>query len=147
MSHLPANHALRGLYRTTAFLAAAALAAFGIIGYLSTSDREFFSRDGERVLGLTTNPAFAVLTFAVGVLVLLGLLIGRNLDVRVNITLGSLLLVVATAMLALLRTDVNVLAFSVTNVNVYYVIGLVLITAGLYSSTRPAPHVPDVPRN
>ncbi len=147
MSHLPANHALRGLYRTTAFLSGAALAAYGVIGYLSTSDREFFSRDSERVLGLTTNPACAVLAFVVGVLVLLGVLIGRNVDVRVDITLGILLLIVATVMLALLRTDGNVLAFSITNVNVYYVIGLVLITAGLYSSTDPALRVVSVSRN
>ncbi len=141
MSHLPANHALRGLYRVTVFFTAVALVVFGTVGYLSTSDREFFSQENERVLGLTMNPAGATLTFVVGVLALLGVLIGRNVDVRVDITLGSLLLVVATVMLALLRTDGNVLAFSITNVNVYYVIGLVLITAGLYSSTTPAPRV------
>ncbi|MGH3545655.1 MAG: DUF4383 domain-containing protein [Mycobacteriales bacterium] len=147
MSHLPANHTLRGLYRTTAFLCAAALMGYGVIGYLRTSDREFFARESERVLGLTTNPAFAVLCFAAGLIVLLGVLIGRNVDVRVDIALGSVLLVVATVMLALLRTDSNVLAFSITNVNVYYVIGLVLITAGLYSSTTPGVRTPSVSRN
>lgn len=138
MSHLPANHQLRGLYRTVAFLIAIGLMVFGVIGYLSSNDQPVFSRQPQRVLGLTVNPAFAMLVLVVGVIVLVGVLIGHNVDVRLNIAVGTVLLLVATVALALLRTESNVLAFSVTNVNVFYVVGLLLITAGLYSSTTPA---------
>ncbi|PZS11880.1 MAG: DUF4383 domain-containing protein [Acidimicrobiales bacterium] len=147
MSHLPANHQLRGLYRTLAFLIAIGFVVLGVIGYLSTKDQSVFSRQPQRVLGLTVNPAFAVLVLAVGVVVLGGVLIGHNVDVRLNIAVGTALLLIATVALALLRTESNVLGFSVINVNVFYVAGLLLITAGLYSSTTPAVRTPSVSRN
>jgi len=147
MSHLPANHSLRGLYRTLAFLTGVAAVVYGAVGYFSTRDSEFFHREPERVWGVTTNPAFAVTLVGLGVLVLIGVVIGRNVDVTMNIVLGSVFIAIALVMLCLIRTDINVLAFSITNVNVSFIAGTVLITAGMYSATHPAPKLPEGKRN
>ncbi|HEX3732728.1 MAG TPA: DUF4383 domain-containing protein [Mycobacteriales bacterium] len=145
MSHLPANHSLRGLYRTLVLLISLGLIVFGVIGFLATRNRAFFSQEAERVWGMTTNPAFAVLSAVIGAILLLGLVLGRNIDVRVDIAVGIALLVLGTVMLALLRTPNNVLAFSVTNVNVAYALGMALITAGLYSATDKSVAQRDTP--
>jgi hypothetical protein len=58
--------------------------------------------------------------------------VGRNVDQFINYWGGLLFLVVPTAMLLLLRTDGNILNFSMATVIVSYVIGLVLFAAGLY---------------
>jgi hypothetical protein len=134
MSHLPVDHPLRGLYRGLALLSGVVLVVFGIAGYAKTSSMDFFAQPGERVLGLTTNPAFALLSVVVGGLVIAATAVGRNLDVAVNTVLGGVFMLAGLLMLCVLRTDLNFLAFSMTNVNVSFVIGLVLVTAGLYGN-------------
>lgn len=132
MAHLPVNHPLRGFYRGLVFLVGAGLLAFGIVGYTKTSDLEMFARDGERVFFLTTNPAFSIASIVAGAVVLLGVLIGRNLDAYLNIGLGVVFMLAGLAMLTLIRTDSNVLASSIANVNVSFVVGTLLATAGMY---------------
>ena len=134
MSHLPVDHHLRGLYRGLAILTGLALVVFGIAGFVETAGMNFFAQPGERVLWLTANPAFALLSVLVGAGVVAVTLIGRNLDVPANVGLGGVFMLSGLIMLCLLRTDLNFLAFSVANVNVSFVIGLVLITAGLYGT-------------
>ena len=46
-------------------------------------------------------------------------------------------LVAGTAMLALISTDLNVLNFAIETVIVSFVIGMVLLSAGLYGRSRP----------
>ena len=64
--------------------------------------------------------------------------IGRNLDVEADKYLGWGLLVAGTYEIAFSRTDANVLGFSISTVVVTYIVGLVLILAGLYSKVAPA---------
>jgi uncharacterized protein YacL len=144
MSHFPVDHPLRGLYRGLAFLIGLAIIAFGVVAYIQTSSYPFFGPDGERVLGLTANPGFAVLSVVVGLAITVVTLIGRNLDVAVNIVMGGGFILVGLVMLALLRTPLNFLAFSVTNVVVSFIIGLVLILAGLYGSVSRRSNAADI---
>jgi len=65
-------------------------------------------------------------------------LIGRNADTVVNTGAGWLMLVVGMAMLALLRTDANVFNFSIATCVVWFVLGMLLITASLYGRTGSA---------
>jgi hypothetical protein len=145
MSHFPVDHPLRGLYRGLALLAGALLTVFGVLGYVQTSDLDFFHQDGERVLGLSTNPAFSVLSILAGLVVLAANLLGRNVDVLVNRVVGGVFLVGGLFMLCVIRTGANFLASSITNANVSFVVGLILLAAGVYgtvSRTRtrvPAP--------
>jgi uncharacterized protein DUF4383 len=133
-SHIPVNHHLRPLYRTLAGLCGLYVLVFGIVGAVQTNDRGWFAREGVWVLGLRTNLAFSVLSVVVGALVLLGLLIGRNVDRTLNVLAGVTFLLAGMAMLVLLRTSANVLNFSVATCVVSFVIGLVVGTAGLYST-------------
>jgi uncharacterized membrane protein YoaK (UPF0700 family) len=134
MAHLPVDHPLRGLYRGAALLTGAGLTVFGVVGYARSASLPFFDQDGVRVFMLSTNRAFALLSIVVGLLVLVVTAIGRNLDVPANVALGGVFLLSGLVMLCVLRTGLNFLAFSVTNVNVSFVIGLILITAGLYGT-------------
>jgi uncharacterized membrane protein YczE len=133
--HLPVNHRFRGLYRFLAFLTGLYVLVFGITGALASRGHSAFSRDHIVALGLRTNLAFGVLSIVVGLLVLAGLVIGRNVDHVLNLVAGLAFLVVGMFMLGLLNTTLNVLNYSVATCVVSFVVGLVLFTAGSYSRT------------
>jgi hypothetical protein len=135
MSHIPVNHQLRPLYRVAAALTAGWLLVFGAVGLDRTQGADWFTRGRWSALGLPTNRAFAVASLGAGALVLLAVLVGRNLDRVVNLAAGGGFLLAGTAMLALVETDANVFNFTIETSIAAYVIGLILLTAGLYSKT------------
>src|SRR5262245_22662898 len=126
MSHIPVNHHLRPLYRVLAGLAAVYVIIFGVAGVVRTSDLSFFARAETSVLGLRTNLAFSVASVVVGVLILLALFVGRNVDKAVNLWFGIVFMAVGVGTLAVLHTDLNKLNFSLATVIVSFVIGMVL---------------------
>lgn len=133
MAHIPINHRLQPFYRAVAALCGLFVLVFGIVGYLQTRGMETFANaDLPRVLGLTTNPAFAMLSIAAGVVLVGAAVIGGNLARSINLAGGAVFAVAGMAMLALLRTDLNLLGFSITNVVVSFILGILLATAGLY---------------
>jgi Domain of unknown function (DUF4383) len=132
MAHIPVNHHLRQLYRTVAVLTGLYVLVFGIAGAVESAGSDFFDRGDIVALGLRTNMAFSVLSIVSGAVILGGVLLGRNIDQFINYWGGFLFLIVPTVMLLLLRTDGNILNFSITTVVVSYVIGMVLLAAGLY---------------
>ena len=132
--HSPVNHPLRPVYRALSVLAGAYLVIFGILGLFATGSAGLFAvGDTDPVLGQGTNLAWSIASIGAGAVVAACALMGRNLDVVADRYVGWALLVIATAMLALIRTEANILNFSIFTVVVTYVVGLVLITAGLYS--------------
>ena len=132
-SHNPLNHPLRPVYRLTAAVAGAYLTVFGAVAYSQTGDRPTFTQDHTAsVLGLHANRGFAEISVVVGVLVLLATLVGRNVDHWVDLLGGLGFMVVGGAMMALMRTDANVLGFTMATCIVSFVIGLVLFSAGMY---------------
>lgn len=133
MAHVPVNHHLRPLYRVLAGLTSLYILAFGIVGAIESAGSDLFDRGHIVALGLRTNMAFSILSIVVGLVLLGGLLVGRNIDQFINYWSGLLFLIVPTVMMALLRTDGNILNFSITTVVVSYIIGLILFAAGLYS--------------
>ena len=138
MSHLPRNHPLRAFYRFLAALAGAFCLAFGITGLINSSGHGFFEQDSVRALGLPTNSAFAVASIIVGSAVVVAALWGRNSDRWVNLVAGPIFLVAGLLMLSLLRTEANFFNFAVSTCVVSFVIGMVLLTAGLYGhATSP----------
>jgi hypothetical protein len=139
MAHIPVDHPLRGLYRAVATIIGFALVVVGVIGLVKTAGSvDFFATHGERVLGLTMNPAFAVLNILVGAAIAGAGLIGRNWDASLNLLGGIVFLLAGGVMLCVLRTDLNLLAFSITNVCVSFLIGTLLLTAGLYGRVSAA---------
>jgi hypothetical protein len=137
MAHNPVNHPLRPLYRALSALTGAYLVLFGIVGLIVTPGNGLFGQPDDRVLGQGANLFWSIISLILGVIVLIGVVIGRNLDVEINKYLGWGLLVVGSYELAASRTDANFLKFSIATVVVTYLIGLVLIVSGLYAKTAP----------
>jgi hypothetical protein len=137
MAHNPVNHPLRPLYRALSALSGIYLVLFGIVGIVVTSGSGLFGQPDDRVFGQGTNLFWSIISLILGAIVLAATAIGRNLDVEVDKYVGWGLLVVATYELATSRTDANFLKFTIATVIVTYIVGLVLITAGLYSKMAP----------
>jgi hypothetical protein len=141
LSHAPVNHPLRPVYRSIAAVAAAATIVLGGVGFVATSSHDYFGPSSATALGLGMNPGHGLLMAATGVLVLLALLVGRNVDQVLLLFLGAGLMAVGTFGLLVMRTDINFLNYRMPNVIVAYVIGTVLFAAGLYiKSGRAAAH-------
>jgi len=136
MLHLPINHHLRPLYRTLAGLAGLYVLVFGVLGFTRTRGLALFAQphnaDLPWVLGLRTNPAFAVLSILAGLAILIAAVVGRNLDHYVFLAAGVVFLLSGMAMMTLLQTDLNFLGFSMVNCVVSFILGLVTFAAGLY---------------
>jgi hypothetical protein len=135
MSHLPVNHPLRPFYRVLAAAAGLYILVFGAVGVVQTSSSSMFDRSELVALGLRTNLAFSLASVAAGAVILLAVFVGRNVDRIVNLWGGIAFMLVGLAMMALLRTDLNFLNFSMATVIVSFVIGLVLFIGGLYGRT------------
>jgi hypothetical protein len=133
MSHIPVNHPLRPVYRALAALAGLYILVFGIVGAVRAGGTPAFSQDHLYwVLGLRTNLGFAALSIAAGALLLLAAAVGRNVDRFVNLWGSVVFIAVGTVMLGLMRTNANVLGFSMVNCIVSFLLGSLLLTAGLY---------------
>lgn len=137
MAHNPVNHPLRPMYRVVGFLAGAYLVAFGVVGLIQTSGESFTGSTGVRVLGQGSNMLWSVIALAVGAIVLIATVVGRNIDTETDKFLGWGLLVAGTYGLAFSRTDANILGFTIATVVVTYIAGLALITTSLYSKVAP----------
>ncbi|GAA4205341.1 DUF4383 domain-containing protein [Actinocatenispora rupis] len=138
-SHLPVNHPMRGFWRVLSTLAGLYVLIFGIAGVVQTSGMATFDTHGERVLGLTTNPGFSMISIVVGALIFLASIIGRNVDVVVNLVFAVVFVLAGLFSLAFLRTDLNYFAFSVTNCIVSYVLATIVGMSSLFGRVRRAP--------
>lgn len=137
MAHLPVNHPARPIYRVLATAVASYIFAFGIVGLVVSWGLPFFARGDIYALGLRTNPAFSMLSIVVGAVVLGAEVYGRNLDHFINLWGSIVFLVAGVVMMTLLRTDLNLLNFAMRDCIVSFVIGVVLLAAGLYGKVGP----------
>jgi hypothetical protein len=131
--HLPINHRYRGLYRFLAGLTGLYVVVLGVVGLAVSWGHGVFARDHVEALGLRTNIAFSVLSILVGAAVVIGVLVDNNWDHILNLFGGLAFLIVGMLMLVVMQTDLNLLNFTVAKCVVSFLIGLVLLTAGLYS--------------
>lgn len=125
-----------------AFLTGVYILVFGILGFIESRGLATFAQPGDtdlpRVLWLDANPAFSMLSIAVGAIVVLSVIIGRNADFWVNLLAGSLFLLASMAMMALLHTDLNYLGFTMSTCIASMILGLIMFTAGLYGRVGSA---------
>jgi Domain of unknown function (DUF4383) len=136
--HTPVNHPLRPLYRVIGGLCGLYVLFFGIVGLIETRGTELFGNPPAYALGLKTNMAFSLVSIVAGIIILAGTLIGRNIDQKINYYGGFVFMAMGILMLCLLQTDANFLNFSVATCVVSFVIGLALVTAGLYGKVGTA---------
>jgi Domain of unknown function (DUF4383) len=145
MAHFPVNHPSRPFYRVLSGLAGIYLVVLGIVGLIVTSGDGLFGTAGHRVLGQGANLFWSIVSLIAGVIVVAATALGGNVLSETDKYIGWGLLVVGTFALAVARTDANVLDFSVATVVVTFLVGLVLILAGLYSKVAP-PQEAGTPR-
>ena len=142
MAHIPVNHPLRRLYKTLTAFAGLYILIFGIIGLTKTHGQSLFDQGHlQWVLGLRTNLAFAILSIAGGIVMLAAVVIGRNIDHYMEIVAGFVFMLAGLVELALLQTNANFLGFSMINVIVSFILGMVVFAAGLYGKTGSAADV------
>ena len=132
MAHYPVNHHLRQTYRFLAGAAGLYLLLAGVLGLARTWGDPFFHRGSDWVLGLRVNPAASWLLVLAGLLALAAAVAGGNLNHRINLVLGWALCGFAMVVMALIQTDANVFNASMINVVVLAVLGLIVLTGGLY---------------
>lgn len=135
MSHIPVNHRLRPLYRGLAILVGLYVFIFGIIGVVQTAGDPFFDRGKVMALGLRTNPAFSIASIVVGAIIVAAAILGRNADHFINMAFGGLFMFVGVFGLTIVRTDINLLNFTVTTCIVSSLLGTALLVSGLYGKT------------
>src|SRR2546423_15422644 len=114
MLHLPVNHHLRPLYRTLGGLAGLYVLVFGVLGFVRARGLDFFAqpKSGAQlpwVLGLRTNPAFAVLSIVVGLVIVVAAVVERHVDHYVNLAAGSGFFLAGMGLMVLLQDDFNIL--------------------------------------
>ena len=116
--------------RIGALAVAAVVLVFGVLGFAGGLD--FFSTDGEPILGLSSNGLLSTISvLTAGVLVLAALRSPRTAS-TLMIVVGMLFLLSGLLSLAVLRTEANLLAFQIENVIFAEVTGLVLLMLGAY---------------
>jgi hypothetical protein len=133
MAHaFPINHPLRPTFRALGGLTGLYLTGFGVLGVLDTSGDEFFAQNDSTALWQGTNLGYSVIAIVAGLIVLIGVAIGRNVDIAINKLFGYAFMALSLAALAVERTDANYLNFTIPTVIVAMVVGLVLTTAAMY---------------
>ncbi|TDC37936.1 DUF4383 domain-containing protein [Micromonospora sp. 15K316] len=132
MAHTPVNHPARPIYRAIAGLTGLYLVVFGVLGVITSAGGELFAQDDTQVLGQGTNLGFSLISAVLGLLVLAGTLLGRNIDVAIDQWLAYILMIVSLGGLAFSRTDANFFNFTIPTVIVLMVAALVLLVAGMY---------------
>ncbi|WP_018254278.1 DUF4383 domain-containing protein [Salinispora mooreana] len=148
MAHIPLNHPARPIYRVLAGLIGLYILVFGVWGTAQTLGDPLFDRDGEWVLGLRTNLAFALASVVFGAFLLMGASRRGNLGHYMNLIAGVVFLVTSILMMSVLQTSANVLSFSMSTVIVSMLFGLILLGTGLYDKVgpvEPAETEPDGP--
>ncbi|MDG4817233.1 DUF4383 domain-containing protein [Micromonospora sp. WMMD956] len=132
MAHTPVNHPARPIYRAIGGLVGLYFLAFGVLGLVASAGNDILAQDDTKVLGQGTNLGFSLLSLVLGVAILTGTVIGRNLDVAINQWLAYALMVLGLAELAFLQTDANIFNFTITTDIVVLTLSMVLLMAGMY---------------
>ncbi|MBM0226778.1 MULTISPECIES: DUF4383 domain-containing protein [Micromonospora] len=132
MAHTPVNHPARPIYRAIGGLVGLYFVVFGVLGIIASAGNDVLARNDTTVLGQGTNTGFSLLAVLLGIVILAGTVIGRNLDVAINQWLAYVLMVLGLAELAVIRTDANIFNFSIATVIVTLVLSLVLLMVGMY---------------
>ena len=125
--------------RLGAIAVAGTLLVFGLLG--STAGVPLLATQGERVLGLSSNGLLSALSLVVAVVLIGAAARGPRVASTMMIVLGVLFLLSALGNMAVLRTELNILAFTMSNVLFSIVVGLLLLVLGCYG--RVSGHLPD----
>lgn len=126
----PAPGTVAAVQRGGALVVAVALLVFGLLGF--ADGLAYFSTDGGRVAGLSSNGLLSTVSVLTAVLLVAAAVRSARTVSTVMVVLGAAFLLSAMLNLAVLESDWNVLAFSMANVVFSVCAGLVLLVLGAY---------------
>ena len=126
------------VHKAGALAVAVVIGVFGVLGFVGGLD--FFSTDGERVLGLSSNGLLSTVSVVTAAVLVFAAFRSARTASTIMMVIGVLFLVSALVNLAVLRTELNFLAFEISNVIFSIVAGLVLLVLGAYG--RVGGHLP-----
>lgn len=127
---LPVDHRLATVYRYGAALCGVILLVFGTLGF--ADELSPFGTDGRSIGGMSTNGVLSLVSVVVGLALIGGAVIGGNVASTLNMTVGALFLLSGFGHLIVLDRSANVLGFGLSNVMFSFVMGLVILTFGMY---------------
>ncbi|MET7541138.1 DUF4383 domain-containing protein [Streptomyces sp. NPDC005507] len=127
---LPLDHKLAQVYRWGAAFCGVVLLVFGCFGLADQLSP--FNTDGGQIAGMSTNGVLSLISVVVGLALVAGGIIGGNFASTLNMAVGTLLLISGFVHLFILDKGANVLDFGMTNVIFSFVMGLVILTFGMY---------------
>jgi len=146
------------VHRVGAVAVAAVIAVFGILGF--AGGLAFFSTEGEPILGMSSNGLLSTVSVVTAGVLIAAAVRGARIASTVMIVVGALFIVAGLLSLAVLRTELNLLAFEFSNVVFSAVAGLTLLLLGAYGRLTgnlpedspyagareiPAPEPPEYP--
>lgn len=136
---LPTDHKLATVYRLGAAVCGGILLLFGSLGF--ADQLSFFNTTGAKVAGLSTNGLLSLISVLVGALLVAGAVVGGNVASTLNMTVGALFLLSGFVHIFILDRSANFLDFGMSNVIFSFVMGLVILTFGMYGRvTGGLPH-------
>ncbi|MFJ8196789.1 DUF4383 domain-containing protein [Streptomyces sp. NPDC096152] len=127
---LPVDHRLATVYRYGAAFCGLVLLTFGCLGF--ADELSPFNTNGRHVAGMSTNGVLSLISVVVGLVLIGGAVVGGNFASTLNMTVGTLFLLSGFAHIFILDRPANVLDFGMTNVMFSFVMGLVILTFGMY---------------
>ncbi|MFE2534746.1 DUF4383 domain-containing protein [Streptomyces sp. NPDC059371] len=127
---LPLDHHLAAVYRWGAAFCGVVLLVFGSLGF--ADELSPFDTNGDSVAGMSSNGALSLISVAVGLMLIAGAVIGGNVASTLNMAVGTLFLLSGFVHIFILDRPANILDFGMTNVVFSFVMGLVVLTFGMY---------------
>ncbi|QNE73412.1 DUF4383 domain-containing protein [Streptomyces finlayi] len=127
---LPVDHHLARVYRYGAAFCGGILLIFGCLGFAGSLSP--FDTAGGTVAGMTTNIALSVVSTVIGISLIAGAVVGGNFASTLNTAVGALFLLSGFAHIFVLGRPANILDFGMSNVLFSFVMGLVILTFGMY---------------
>ncbi len=126
------------VHRMGASAVAVTILTFGLLGF--AGGLPFFSTSGQPVLGMSSNGLLSTVSVVTAIVLITAALRGPRIASTVMTIVGALFLVSALANLAVLRSELNFLAFEMSNVAFSVAAGLALLLLGAYG--RFTGHLP-----
>jgi hypothetical protein len=128
--YLPPGHPLNRFYRVAAAVFGACLLAFGVLGL---ADRvPLFSTSGIDVMGLSSNGLLALVSVAVGGILIGAAAWGGPIASTTTAAIGVLFFLSGLVNIGLMNTPWNILAFDIRNVAFSFAASFLLMYAGFY---------------
>ncbi|MFF3976252.1 DUF4383 domain-containing protein [Streptomyces sp. NPDC055808] len=136
---LPTDHKLAQVYRWGAAFCGLVLLTFGCLGFADQLSP--FNTNGSHIAGMSTNGVLSLLSVVFGLVLIAGAIVGGNVASTVNMSVGTLFLLSGYAHIFILDKPANFLGFGMTNVVFSFIMGLVILTFGMYGRvTSRLPH-------